>query len=90
MEEIRNDVYEETVDMVPETEDVEYLVPEEDECESSGNFGFGVIAGVIGGVIAYGGIKLFGKIKEKRAERKALKEIQQTVADAKAETEEAE
>lgn len=87
MEEIRNDVYEETVDMVPETEDVEYI-PDETECESSGNFGSGVIAGVIGGVIAYGGIKLFGKIKEKRAERKALKEIQQTVAEAKAESEE--
>lgn len=87
MEEIRNDVYEETVDMVPETEDVEYI-PE--ECEGSGNFGSGVIAGVIGGVIAYGGIKLFGKIKEKRAERKALKDIQRTVMKAKAEAEEAE
>lgn len=87
MEENRIDVYEDTQDMVPETEDVEYI-PEEIECEDSGNFGSSLIAGAIGGALVIGGIKLFGKIKEKRAERKALKDIQKTVAEAKEEADE--
>lgn len=82
MEENRVDVYEETIDTTPDSEEIEYLVPEESEIESSNGFGSSVIAGAIGGVLAIGGIKLVGKIKSKIAEKKALKEIQKTVAEA--------
>lgn len=87
MEENRIDVYEDTLDMIPENEDAEYI-PEETEREDSGNFGSSLIAGAIGGALVVGSIKLFGKIKEKRAERKALKEIQKIVAEAKEEVDE--
>lgn len=87
MEENRVDVYEETIDTTPESEEIEYLVPEESEIESSNGFGSSVIAGAIGGALAIGGIKLVGKIKSKIAEKKALKEIQKTVAEAQEDSE---
>lgn len=88
MEEIRNEVYEDTMDVAPETEVIDNpYFAEEEEIESDSGFGSNLIAGVVGGVIAYGGIKLVGKIKTKIAEKKALKEIQKTVAEAQEESE---
>lgn len=87
MEENRIDVYEETMDTTPESDEIEYPVPEEDEIESSSSFGSSVIAGVVGGIIACGGIKLFGKIKSRIAEKKASKEIQKTVSEAQEDSE---
>lgn len=68
------------------TKSEEAMVPEETAedcgctCESSSNFGSGMIGGAIATGLILGGIGIFKKIKAKRAAKKAAKEAAEAQA----------